>query len=347
MNLVDPPHRIAAAEDSLLVEGLLTTPEAGALAREILDLKRELNAVILAHNYQVPEIQDVADFVGDSLGLAHQAAATDAEVIVFCGVHFMAETAKILNPDKIVVLPDKDAGCSLEQSCPPDQLHALQATNPNFFTIAYINCSAEVKALCDIICTSGNAVKIVESVPADKDILFIPDENLGAWVVEQTGRPMTLWRGNCYAHVEFRRDSLLRLRERFPEAKVVVHPESLREVRELADTVCSTEKMITYCRASPARQFVIVTESGIIHRLEKECPGKEFICAPTFDAMQMPTDGCRCSECRYMKMNTLEKLRDCMKNLAPRIELSGEILECARLPIGRMLAISARKTEMS
>jgi len=317
--------------------------DAPWLSAEILDLKRKLNAVILAHNYQVPEIQDLADFVGDSLGLAQQAATTDAAVIVFCGVHFMAETAKILNPDKTVVLPDKDAGCSLEESCPPDQLRALQATNPNFHTIAYINCSAEVKALSDVICTSGNAVKIVEAAPPDKDLLFIPDENLGAWVMEQTGRPMKLWQGNCYAHVEFRRESVLRLRERYPEAKVVVHPESLREVRDLADAVCSTEKMITYCRTSPARQFVIVTESGIIHRMQKECPGKEFLCAPVFDAMRLPTDGCRCSECKYMKMNTLEKLRDCMKHRAPRVELPAPILERARLPIERMLEISSRR----
>src|SRR5712671_7012706 len=180
-----------------------------ALSREILELKKKLNAVILAHNYQVPEIQDLADFVGDSLGLSQQAAKTNADVIVFCGVHFMAETAKILNPDKTVVLPDKDAGCSLEESCPADKLRAFQATNPNFHTIAYINCSAEVKALSDVICTSGNAVRIVEAAPKDRDLLFVPDENLGAWVMEQTGRPMTLWRGNCYAHVEFRRDSLL------------------------------------------------------------------------------------------------------------------------------------------
>jgi len=317
-------------------------PEAPALAAEISDLRRDLNAVILAHNYQVPEIQDLADFVGDSLGLAQQAATTDAEVIVFCGVHFMAETAKILNPGKLVVLPDKDAGCSLEEGCPPDQLRALQATNPNFYTITYINCSAEVKALSDVICTSGNAVKIVEAAPKDKDLLFVPDENLGAWVMEQTGRPMTLWRGNCYAHVEFRRDGILRLRERYPEAKVVVHPESLREVRDLADVVCSTEKMITYCRTSPARQFVVVTESGIIHRLQKECPDKDFLCAPIFDAMRMPTDGCRCSECKFMKLNTIEKLRDCMKRLAPRVELPAEILQRARLPIERMLEISRR-----
>jgi len=313
-----------------------------ALSHEILVLKKQLNAVILAHNYQVPEIQDIADFVGDSLGLSQQAAKTRADVIVFSGVHFMAETAKILNPNKIVVLPDRDAGCSLEESCPVDKLAELQRTNPNFWTIAYINCSADVKALSDVICTSGNAVKIVEAAPKEKDLLFVPDENLGAWVMEQTGRPMTLWRGNCYAHVEFRRDSLLRLRQSFPEAKVVVHPESLREVRDLADVVCSTEKMITYCKGSPAEQFVIVTESGIIHRMQKECPEKKFICAPAVDVMRAPTDPCRCSECKFMKMNTLEKVRDCMKILAPRIELPRHILERARLPIERMLEISAR-----
>jgi quinolinate synthase len=312
------------------------------LAREIFALKKELNAVILAHNYQVPEIQDVADFVGDSLGLSQQAARTPADVIVFAGVHFMAETAKILNPNKIVVLPDKDAGCSLEQSCQADKLREFQRTNPNFYTVTYINCSAEVKALSDVICTSGNAVKIVNASPKEKDLLFVPDENLGAWVMEQTGRPMTLWRGNCYAHVEFRRDNLVRMRAQFPEAKVVVHPESLREVRDLADAVCSTEKMITYCKSSPAKQFVIVTESGIIHRLQKECPGKDFICAPAYDVMKMPTDSCRCSECKYMKMNTLQKVRDCMAKLSPRIELPPHIIERARLPIERMLEISAR-----
>ena len=312
------------------------------LAHEIYTLKKQLNAVILAHNYQVPEIQDVADFVGDSLGLAQQAAKTSADVIVFCGVHFMAETAKILNPDKIVVLPDKDAGCSLEESCPAEKLAALQKTNPNFWTIAYINCSAAVKALCDVIVTSGNAERIVNAAPKDKDILFVPDENLGQWVMEQTGRPMTLWKGNCYAHVEFRRDALLKLKAQFPGAKVVVHPESLREVRDLADAVCSTEKMITFCKTSPAKRFVIVTESGIIHRMKKECPDKEFLCAPVFNAMKLPTDGCRCSECKYMKMNTLEKVRDCMKKLSPRVELPPEIIQRARLPIERMLEISAR-----
>jgi quinolinate synthase len=312
------------------------------LASEIFTLKKQLNAIILAHNYQVPEIQDVADFVGDSLGLAQQAAKTDADVIVFCGVHFMAETAKILNPQKIVVLPDKDAGCSLEESCPAEKLAALQKTNPNFWTIAYINCSAAVKALCDVIVTSSNAEKIVRAAPQGKDILFVPDENLGQWVVEQTGRPMTLWKGNCYAHVEFRRDALLKLKAQFPDAKIVVHPESLREVRDLADAICSTEKMISFCKNNPAEKFIIVTESGIIHRMQKECPDKEFVCAPVFDALRAPTDGCRCSECKFMKMNTLEKVRDCMKKLSPRVELPPEIIQRARLPIERMLEISAQ-----
>ncbi|MDE3066020.1 MAG: quinolinate synthase NadA [Verrucomicrobiota bacterium] len=332
--------------DDLQVRPPITRLQFEALAKEVFALKKQLNAVILAHNYQVPEIQDVADYVGDSLGLSRQAARTDADVIVFCGVHFMAETAKILNPNKIVVLPDKEAGCSLEESCPADRLAALQKTNPNFWTVAYINCSAAVKALCDVICTSGNAEKIVNAAPPDRDILFIPDENLGQWVMEQTGRPMTLWRGHCYAHVEFRREALLQLKEKFPDAKVVVHPESLREVRDLADAVRSTEGMISFCRNDPAEKFIVVTESGIIHRMRKECPGKTFLCAPTFDVMQMPGDHCRCSECKYMKLNTLEKVRDCMKRLAPRIELPPEILRRGRLPIERMLEISARTTSV-
>lgn len=320
----------------------LPAAESGPLAAEIRALKQRLNAVILAHNYQVPEIQDVADYVGDSLGLARQAAQTNADVIAFCGVHFMAETAKILNPDKLVLLPDRDAGCSLEESCPGSRLRALQATNPNFYTIAYINCSAEVKTLSNVICTSGNAVKIVQAAPQDRDLLFVPDENLGAWVMEQTGRPMTLWRGNCYAHVEFRREALQRMRELYPDAPIVAHPECLAEVRSMADEVCSTERMITFCRAHSARRFVIVTESGIIHRLQKECPGKDFLPAPVFDVMRLPTDNCRCNECRYMKLNTLAKLRDCLVNRGPRVELTEDFLRRARLPIERMLEISAR-----
>jgi len=305
-----------------------------ALSRDILALKKELKAVILAHNYQVPEIQDVADYVGDSLGLSQQAAKTSAEVIVFCGVHFMAETAKILNPHKVVVLPDEDAGCSLEQSCPAPKLKAFQATNPNFYTIAYINCSAEVKALSDVICTSGNAVRIVNASPADRDLLFVPDENLGAWVMEQTGRPMTLWRGNCYAHVEFTHASITRIRREFPDAPLVAHTECTKAVRMLADEICSTEKMVGFCKRTPARQIIIATEAGMLHRLQKECPDKTFIPAPT--------DNCRCNECKFMKLNTLEKLHDCMVNRAPRIELSDEIIQRARLPIERMLEISAR-----
>jgi quinolinate synthase len=332
--------QVSTGVDRFPVRKPLPRAQIDALSREILVFKKQLNALILAHNYQVPEIQDIADFVGDSLGLSQQAAQTQADVIVFCGVHFMAETAKILNPNKVVILPDKAAGCSLEESCPAARLAELQRTNPNFYTITYINCSAEVKALSDVICTSGNAVQIVQAAPKDKDLLFVPDENLGAWVIEQTGRPMTLWRGNCYAHVEFRRESLLCLRQAYPEAKVVVHPESLREVRDLADTVCSTEKMITWCRTNSARQFIVATESGIIHRMQRECPGKEFICAPSFDAMRAPTDPCHCSECKYMKLNTLEKVRDCMKRLAPRVELSEEVIRRARLPIQRMLEIS-------
>ena len=303
------------------------------IVRDILALKKRLNAVILAHNYQIPEIQDVADFVGDSLGLSQQAAQTQADVIVFCGVHFMAETAKILNPGKVVVLPDADAGCSLEASCPAPKLKALQDTNPNFHTIAYINCSAEVKALSDVICTSGNAAKIVRHSPKDRDLLFVPDENLGAWVTEQTGRPMTLWKGNCYVHVEWTHAAITRIRQEHPGAPLVAHPECTRAVRMLADEVCSTEKMVSWCRKSPAPAIIIATEAGMLHRLHKECPGKLFIPAPT--------ENCRCNECRFMKMNTLEKLLACMQNLHPRIELPPHILERARLPIERMLQISA------
>ena len=305
-----------------------------ALSRDIVELKKKLNAVILAHNYQVPEIQDVADYVGDSLGLSQQAAKTPAEVIVFCGVHFMAETAKILNPHKVVVLPDKDAGCSLEQSCPAPKLREFQATNPNFDTIAYINCSADVKALSDVICTSGNAVKIVNAAPKEKDLLFVPDENLGQWVMEQTKRPMTLWRGNCYVHVEFTHASITRIRREHPDAPLVAHPECTKAVRMLADEVCSTEKMVTFCKNSSSRHIIVATEFGMLHRLQKECPGKVFIPAPT--------DNCRCNECRFMKMNTLEKLYDCMLNLAPEVTIAPAILERARLPIDRMLEISAR-----
>src|SRR5881409_450032 len=219
------------------------------LAEELLELKRDRNAVILAHNYQVPELQDVADFVGDSLGLSYQAAKTDADVILFCGVHFMAETAKIINPTKRVILPDLDAGCSLSESCPPEKLERFlkEHADKNYYVVAYINCSAGVKALSDVICTSGNAVKIVEAAPKDRNILFVPDRNLGSWVTEQTGRKMDLWAGNCYVHVEFTQNAINRIKEKHPEAEVVAHPECTFAVRMLADEVCSTEKMLSYC----------------------------------------------------------------------------------------------------
>ncbi len=305
------------------------------LAEEILELKRERNAVILAHNYQVKEIQELADFVGDSLGLSYQAAKTDADVIAFCGVHFMAETAKIVNPTKKVVLPDLEAGCSLSDSCPADKLAAYLEKNhdKNYYVVAYINCSAGVKALSDVICTSGNAVKIVQRVPADRQILFVPDQNLGAWVMEKTGRPMELWKGNCYVHVEFTRNSIERIREEYPDAPVVAHPECTYAVRMLADEVCSTEKMISYCRENPAPAFIIVTESGMLHRLRREMPDKTFIAGPT--------DKCACADCRYMKMNTLEKLHGALLNLEPEIVLPEAIRARAELPIRRMLEWSA------
>src|SRR4051794_6701546 len=239
------------------------------LARELLELKRQKNAVILAHNYQVPELQDVADFVGDSLGLSYQAAKTEADVILFCGVHFMAETAKVINPNKRVILPDLEAGCSLSESCPPDKLAEFlqKHADKNYYVIAYINCSAGVKAQSDIICTSGNADKIVNAAPKDRNILFVPDQNLGAWVTERTGRQMDLWQGTCYVHVEFTARSIQRIHDEFPDAPVVAHPECPFAVRLLADEVCSTEKMVTYCRETPARDIIIVTEAGMLHRL--------------------------------------------------------------------------------
>ena len=332
--VIDTTDISPSAPAGFRVERRIPPEQLDRLSGEIIRLKDELNAVILVHNYQNPEIQDLADYVGDSLGLSQQAADTEASVIVFCGVHFMAETAKILSPQKTVLLPDRDAGCSLEESCPPEKLRELQETNPNFYTIAYVNCSAEVKALSDVICTSGNAKKIVEAAPPDRDLLFVPDENLGSWVTEQTGRPMTYWKGNCYVHVEWTHDSITRIRREHPEAPLVAHPECTKAVRMLADEVCSTEKMVTYCQAAESDAIIIATEVGMLHRLQKECPDKQFIPAPT--------EKCACNECHFMKMNTLEKLHDCMAKRTPEVTLSPEIIERARLPIERMLEISAR-----
>lgn len=304
------------------------------LAEEIRELKRERNAIILAHNYQTGDIQDVADFVGDSLGLAYKAKETDADVIVFCGVHFMAETAKIVNPTRTVLLPDLDAGCSLADSCPADRLaaHLAAHADKNYYVVAYINCSAGVKALSDVICTSGNAVKIVQSVPADRNILFVPDQNLGAWVIEQTGRPMDLWQGNCYLHMEFTAASIRRIRSEYPAAPVVAHPECTTAVRLLADEICSTEKMVSYCKNNPAPAFIIVTESGMLHRLERELPEKTFIPGPT--------DTCACADCRFMKRNTLEKLHAALLHNQPELLMDETIRRQAEKPILRMLELS-------
>ena len=301
------------------------------LKEDILRLKKERNAIILAHNYQTGDIQDIADYVGDSLGLAYQAKDTDADVIVFCGVHFMAETAKIVNPTKTVVLPDKDAGCSLEESCPADQLEAFLTENKekNYYVIAYINCSGGVKALCDVIVTSGNAIRIVEQAPKDRPILFVPDANLGAWVMEQTGRKMDLWQGSCYVHVEFTRDSIQKIKDEFPDALVVAHPECTQAVRLLADEVCSTEKMVAFCQNAPVKDIIVVTESGMLNRLRKEAPDKNLIPGPT--------DRCACADCRFMKMNTLEKLHACLENLSPEVEMPEDLRKRAEAPLLRML----------
>lgn len=319
---------------SLDYEPRIVAPRTGpvrltALQEEVLALKRQRNAVILAHNYQVPAIQEVADYVGDSLGLSYQAQAAEADVILFCGVHFMAETAKIVNPGRTVLLPDLAAGCSLSDSCPADRLAAYKAAHPEVYVVAYINCSAGVKALTDVICTSGNAVKIVNRVPADREILFVPDQNLGQWVTQRTGRPMRLWPGSCYAHVQFTTQAIEKIRSHFPDAPVVAHPECVQAVRDLADEVCSTELMVKFAKEHPAERIIVVTESGMLHRLQREVPHKTFIAGPT--------DTCACNDCRFMKMNTIEKVRDALKNLAPEVDVLEPIRTAALLPIQRML----------
>lgn len=301
------------------------------LQEKILQLKKERNALILAHNYQTPDIQDLADYVGDSLGLSYMAKETEADVIAFCGVHFMAETAKIVNPGKTVILPTMEAGCSLETSCPAEELAAFleQNAEQNYYVIAYINCSIGVKALANVIVTSGNAVKIVERAPKDRPILFVPDQNLGAWVATQTGRTMALWKGSCHVHMDFTQAAIMKLRSEYPGALIVAHPECTEAVRLLADQVCSTEKMIPVCRDYPGKNIIIVTEAGMIHRLRKEVPGKNFIPGPTAK--------CSCNECIYMKMNTLENLYTALRDLSPSIELDEDIRKRAEEPILRML----------
>jgi len=305
------------------------TTDLSAVQQEILELKEKKNAVLLAHNYQINAIQEVADFVGDSLGLSYKAKETDADLILFCGVHFMAETAKIVNPGKKVLLPDMDAGCSLAESCDADELAAYKEANPGIYVVSYINCTAGVKAQSDVICTSGNAVKIVSQIPEDREILFTPDQNLGEWVIQQTGRPMRLWEGNCYIHIEFTHQSLMAIREEHPGAPIVAHPECERAVRMLADEVCSTEKMVHYCRDHASPSFIIATEEGMLNRLRRELPEKEFIPGPTAR--------CACAECRYMKMNTIEKTRDALRNEAPELVMDENLREKAAIPLERML----------
>jgi quinolinate synthase len=300
---------------------------------EIRRLKRERNAVLLAHYYQESEIQDLADFIGDSLQLAQAAQRTQADVILFAGVHFMAETAKILNPERIVLVPDMKAGCSLADGCPVDRFRAWKARYPEAVAISYINCSAEVKAESDYIVTSSNAVKIVNAVPADKEILFAPDKNLGRYVMKQTGRSMRLWQGSCIVHETFSLQKLLAIQQRNPEAKVIAHPECEEPLLERADFIGSTAALLKYVENDNAQKYIVLTEPGIIHQMQKRAPGKELIPAP-------PDANCACNECPFMRLNTPEKVYLALRDLEPRLEMDEELRRRALVPIERMLALS-------
>ncbi len=303
------------------------------LRESILRLKRQMNAVILAHYYQEGDIQDVADFVGDSLDLSRRAASTDADVIVFAGVHFMAETAKILNPGKPVLLPDLNAGCSLAEGCPADRFTAFRQEHPDHVSITYINCSAEVKAASDIICTSSNAERIISQIPPEKEIFFAPDRNLGKYLVKKTGRPMLLWEGSCIVHETFSLRKLVQLQTDHPGAEVIAHPECEEPVLERARFIGSTSALLKYVQSSAARQFIVATEAGILHQMQKAAPEKDFIPAP-------PEANCACNDCPFMKLNTMEKLYACMKNRSPEIVLTDSVMHRALTPIQRMLAMS-------
>ena len=302
---------------------------------EIEKLKKEKNAIILAHYYQEPDIQDVADYIGDSLGLAQKAANTDASIIVFAGVHFMAETAKILNPTKKVLLPDLNAGCSLSDSAPPKLFKMFRDKHPDHTVITYINCSAGMKALSDIICTSSNAQKIVESLPADQPIIFAPDKNLGAYINKQTGRNMLLWNGACMVHEIFSLEKITKLKIRHPKAKIIAHPECEEQVLAVADYIGSTTGLLKYSQTDSAEEYIVVTETGILHQMQKNSPNKTFIPAP-------PNNACACNDCPYMKLNTLEKLYLCMKYELPEITMDESLRLAAKKPIDRMLEISAK-----
>ncbi len=305
------------------------------LKEAILKLKKEKNAVILAHYYQEPEIQDIADYVGDSLGLSQKAADTDADIIVFAGVHFMAETAKILNPKKKVVLPDLNAGCSLADSCPPDMFERFIEDHPGHTVITYVNCSAEVKALTDIVCTSSNALKIVESIPENEPIIFAPDRNLGKYIMKQTGREMVLWDGSCIVHEAFSIDKLLQLYKQNPDALIIAHPESEAHILKTATYIGSTAGMINFVKEHPKDKFIVATEAGILHKMKQEVPDAELIPAPAQE-----DNTCACSECAYMKVNTLQKLYDCLLHESPEIKVPKSIREKALIPIQRMLDLS-------
>ena len=306
-----------------------------SLKDKIKRLKKEKNAVILAHYYQRPEIQEIADFVGDSLGLSQKAAETDAEIIVFAGVHFMAETAKILCPEKTVVLPDLEAGCSLADSCPADTFEEFVNANPDHIVITYINCSAEVKALTDIVCTSSNALKIVESIPKNKPIIFAPDRNLGKYIIKKTGRDMLLWDGSCVVHEAFSIDKLLKLYKKYPDYKIIAHPESEEHILNTATYIGSTAGMISYVKEHFQEKFIVATEAGILHKMQQEVPETKLIPAPAKE-----DNTCACSECSYMKVNTLQKLYDCLLNENPQIDVPKDIREKALIPIQRMLELS-------
>jgi quinolinate synthase len=303
------------------------------LFEEIEKLKKEKNAIVLAHYYQEPDIQDIADYIGDSLGLAQQALHTNADVIVFAGVHFMAETAKILNPDKKVLLPDLKAGCSLSDSCPPVLFRAFKEKHPDHLVISYINCSAGIKALSDIICTSSNAKLIVESLPADQKIIFAPDKNLGGYINKQTGRNMLLWNGACMVHEIFSLEKILKLKARNPDAKIIAHPECEDAVLRVADYIGSTTQLLKYTETDKTRSFIVATETGILHQMQINSPDKTFIAAP-------PDNACACNDCPHMKLNTLEKLYLCMKYDLPEVTMDEALRLQAKKPIERMLELS-------
>ena len=319
-----PDHVFAAAQPA--------APDCDQLER-IQHLRQQRNAVILAHYYQEESIQDIADFIGDSLELSRKAASTDADVIVFCGVHFMAETAKILSPQKTVVLPDLNAGCSLADACPPDAFEAFRSQHPDHVVISYINCSAAIKAQSDLICTSSNAVAMVQSIPQDQPILFAPDRNLGRWVSRQAGRELTLWQGSCIVHETFSEEAVLQLKSTHPEAKVIAHPECEENLLDLADFIGSTSKLLRYSRDDAASSFIVLTEPGILHQMRKAVPSKSFHAVPGLD-------GCSCNACPHMRLNTLDKLEQCLSTLEPAIELDEALRRRALKPIEKMLELS-------